>query len=474
MANSFNWYLEMLYPELSPKEFYRLLFPEGSFQVKGNYNDGKPNGIAIEVSKTETRINRRGREVPVVRRHTITDDLDKIDELCKSYDFCLMPPIGYLGKERVSENGRKCYAIAIDLDHVKVREDGQPEGLMNLLHQAGGNGVGPNAHQRPMPTVIVSSGTGLHLYYIFKEPLTLSFSTIEYLQDLKKKLTWKMWHDSIVDINDPSEVQYEGIWQGFRVVGTKTKSGETTKAFLVGDKVNPDYLAKFIPDFGKHLPKGLEAPKKSRRVSLDQAKVLYPSWYEERIVLGLPPRGYEAKNDLYEWWLRRIKDDVTLHHRYWCVHMLASYALKSGVDYDTLESDALSLIPQFDLLSDSDNNRFTEKDVFAAISVYDNPRAKFHTIEYIAGKSQVEVKRTKRRAKPISRSRNMKSVNDSIKREVEENGQDDPRYRGGAPTKKELILGYAAEHPDANHSEIARALGVSRPTVIKWLRSDSQ
>lgn len=37
-------------------------------------------------------------------------------------------------------------------------------------------------------------------------------------------------------------------------------------------------------------------------------------------------------------------------------------------------------------------------------------------------------------------------------------------------TKADLVREYAAEHPDANHSEIARALGISRPTVIKWLK----
>lgn len=40
----------------------------------------------------------------------------------------------------------------------------------------------------------------------------------------------------------------------------------------------------------------------------------------------------------------------------------------------------------------------------------------------------------------------------------------------GSGEKCELIRSYAREHPDANHSEIAKALGVSRPTVIKWLR----
>ena len=40
----------------------------------------------------------------------------------------------------------------------------------------------------------------------------------------------------------------------------------------------------------------------------------------------------------------------------------------------------------------------------------------------------------------------------------------------GSGIKRDLIRDYRADHPNANHSEIARALGVSRPTVIKWLR----
>lgn len=37
--------------------------------------------------------------------------------------------------------------------------------------------------------------------------------------------------------------------------------------------------------------------------------------------------------------------------------------------------------------------------------------------------------------------------------------------------KKEKIEEYAAANPEASHSEIARALGVSRTTVVKWLRA---
>ena len=46
------------------------------------------------------------------------------------------------------------------------------------------------------------------------------------------------------------------------------------------------------------------------------------------------------------------------------------------------------------------------------------------------------------------------------------------RNTNGRPTKEEEIKAYAAEHPEANHSQIAKALGVSRPTVIKWLKDN--
>ena len=47
------------------------------------------------------------------------------------------------------------------------------------------------------------------------------------------------------------------------------------------------------------------------------------------------------------------------------------------------------------------------------------------------------------------------------------------RNRDGAPTKRDGILAYAAAHPGASHSAIAKALGVSRKTVIKWLKGDA-
>ena len=42
--------------------------------------------------------------------------------------------------------------------------------------------------------------------------------------------------------------------------------------------------------------------------------------------------------------------------------------------------------------------------------------------------------------------------------------------RDGAPKKAMLVWQTAIDHPEANHSQLARIAGVSRPTVIKWLK----
>ena len=153
--------------------------------------------------------------------------------------------------------------------------------------------------------------------------------------------------------------------------------------------------------------------------------------------------------------------------------MLASYALKCGVDFETLESDALSLVPIFDKRSDDKHKDFTEKDVYAALSSYDDPLAKFHKIEYIAAKTQIKMKRAKRNGRTLETHQTYRRGIKALKTSMGEDTWD----KGGRPkdsgTKKDAILAYAAEHPDANHSEIARALGVSRPTVIKWLKGVS-
>ena len=63
--------LKALFEEVHYMDFYRDIFPEGSFEERGEYEDGKYNGIAIAIEKGSKR----------AKRMTITDDLDTIADM---------------------------------------------------------------------------------------------------------------------------------------------------------------------------------------------------------------------------------------------------------------------------------------------------------------------------------------------------------------------------------------------------------
>ena len=93
------------------------------------------------------------------KRCTITDELDELREL-QDTDFTIMSPISYFGLRRCGKNARYLYALVFDLDGV-----GMPQ-LRDTLHQM-------NKDILPQATFVVNSGTGLHLYYVLKEPVPM-------------------------------------------------------------------------------------------------------------------------------------------------------------------------------------------------------------------------------------------------------------------------------------------------------------
>lgn len=100
----------------------------------------------------------------------------------------------------------------------------------------------------------------------------------ESLTEYKKYITPRLWTKYITSAYE--KIEYESINQPFRIVGTRTKGESYTMAFQVGEKVSIEYMNQFVPEDMK-----LSNVYKSRH-SLEEAKKLYPTWYEERIVKG--------------------------------------------------------------------------------------------------------------------------------------------------------------------------------------------
>ncbi len=448
MQNRLTEYLYTYYDEIEPVEFYRAIFPKGELQEKGVYEKGKYNAIVVEVTGEKKK---NGKDK--ILRHTITDDLEKVKEIMSRDNFCLVSPISYVGKERSSDNARALYAIAIDLDGVIIKENGDPFGLRTLFHQI------EDIDRIPMPTYMVSSGTGLHLYYVFEKPIMLFPNVVKQLQKYKKELTRIIWQGYITELED--NVQYESLFQGFRMVGTITKKGERARAFETGDRVTMEYMNKFVRDEFK----ADDFTYKSK-LTLEEAKAKYPEWYEKRIVKKQPKGTWTVNSAVYDWWKKRILEEAKTGHRYYCMMMLAVYARKAGISREELEKDAFYFMELFDTLPASEDNPFNEKDVIDALQAYED-RYITYPINSISYLTDIKIEKNKR---------NYRKQNEHLKRtravQVIDYPSGEWRNKEGRPkgsgTKEEIIKEYRKNNPMARKSDCIRDTGISKMTVYKW------
>lgn len=448
MINPNTELLASRYQEVSPLEFYRDLFPEGELEPRGEYIQGKYNAIAVKIA------GKRRAE-----RYTVCDDLEPIDQLVSGNDFVVISPVSYAGKAQSQRNARNLYALAFDLDGLIVK-NGDPVGLRNLIHQFGV--ADPAFH--PTPTYIVSSGSGVHLYYLLLKPIPLFKNVLEQVHEYRKYFTRRLWNRYVTTLS--RNPQFESVTQPFRAVGSIAKDGkQRVRAFRVGYRVTIEDLNRLcIDDAAK-----IKTFSYKSDLTLAQAKEKYPDWYHERIELKRPANVWTVKRDLYDWWLRRIKLEASIGHRYFCIMCLAIYAQKCGISREELEKDAFSLIDLFDTQSPADgSNSFDEADVIKALDAFDARYISFprDTISLLSGIELIPNKRNHRKREiHLARARAVQEIDYP-------NGE--WRNSSGAPTKRDQILECAADHPDWSHARIARELGVSRTTVIKWLKDNQE
>lgn len=432
------------YPEVSPMEFYRDVFPEGSFERKGSYEDKKPNGIIVEV--TEEKI----KDKQQVLRHTVTDDLEKIAEVIERDNFCIISPISYIGKSRKSMNARFMYAMAIDLDGIITEKNFKF--LMTQIDK--GELMHGFVWGLPRPTYLVASGSGLHLYYVFQQPIPLFPNIVEELDKLKRRLTWQAWTQGASALHD--NVQYESLFQGFRIVGTITKSGSRVKAFQTGNKVTIEYLNKFVPE--EYTAKEF---KYQSKLSLKDAKEKYPEWYNRRIVEQKPKGTWTCKRDLYEWWKRNIYAKAQQGHRYWCVMTLATYAKKCAISYEELVADGIGMIDFLNSIGDG-TDEFTVNDVMHAVEAY-NDSYMTYPIDTIVNRTDIPIQKNKRNGRK-------QKIHLERARAVQEIDYPDGEWRNkeGRPTAEQTVIEWQQLHPSGRKADCIRETGLSKKTVYKW------
>lgn len=457
-----NEFLDTYYDKVSPFEFYRDLFPEGSFERKGHYEDGKANGIAITfpntsessdmaVEASEGHVNGIALEIKSggkAQRCTITDELREIDELAGK-EFAIMSPVSYLGKSRSGKNARYLYALTFDLDGVDMPQ------LKDTLHQM-------NRGFIPAATYVVNSGNGLHLYYLLDSPVAMYPQNQKFLKELKYALTRRIWNRYTSKIKEP---QIQGVLQGFRVIGSGSKLGVDypVVAYRYGNRVSLGYLLGYLPDTNRDLQRVTGILEKST-LTLDEAKKKYPDWYERRVVRGEKRGRWTVKRDLYDWWLRKIETEIHVGHRFYGIMTLAIYAVKCNISEDELRRDAYSLLEIFDDMSYDNSNRFTEDDVISALEMYNENYVRFPRDD-IAKYSGIPIPANKRNWR--KQEAHVHYMNNQRKFKVEMGECTD----GGRPSKEQMIREYMFANPTVGKQiDIAKALKIDRHTVSKYYK----
>lgn len=404
------------------------------------------------------------------RHRIILKEDDESLRFLSGRKFAIMSPITYVGRNNTQENARYLYALAFDLDGVSMRCHHK---MFDLVEK----GI------MPMPNIIVNSGHGYHLYYLLENPVALYPVIVPLLNRVKHGLTNILWNMGTSELEDR---QYQSILQSFRLPGTLTKFGKRIRAFVTrSDRYTLEDLNGYLSKY-KLSPEELfvctgKAKYNPKGVTLSEAERMWPEWYFSRVVqkkrVG---RKWHVNRAVYDWWLHLLQeadDEIKEHHRYWCILTLVIYAVKCDVPRDEVLADALALVPKMDSYTKTEDNNFTESDVYDAMLAYDENYNKW-PIKTIEDTTTIRIERNRRNGRKQDEHLMIaRATRDIVSKQ---RGKRSWRDGNGRPyaipdNSKEcaLVTSWRKENPDnMNKSQCAKEIGLDRKTVRKWWDPD--
>lgn len=469
-----NEHLRSVYPEVTPYDFYRDLFPEGITARKDEIKANKGNIIA-------SRFTRQGLGKHMLHCNIGNDLPEKEMEYFLNYKNAYIPPISYFGKSRSKKQAHLMFAVVVDIDLVLIGN------LRDLIHQYSNS----EGYYYPPPTYIVNSSKGVHLYYLLDEPYKIEPGRSDFekrmkaIKDLKKDMIRRSWNDytSIDPDRDAAN-----IWQIFRAVGSKTKFDDNSvvTAFKVCDKKYSFVELKEL--FYSDVDLACLSPltKAQWEAKVEEIKQKYPAYYQRVIVEKAPPkrRGcFDFPPQMYYKWVERVRMQGTEGHRYFCIKVLFANAIKCNIPRKEALQDALKLLPILDGRT-KEKEPFTKDDVMAAYrEAYLSGEDKtdlFHRLptDWIVENTAIELpkpKRNYRKRREHLQAENWKNEKGRPTANVcKQNRELALRYMRengeitGRPSAEQTIKQYRAEHPEGKPKDCIEATGLSKNTVYKW------
>lgn len=452
-VDSLQYMLEC-YEEVDGCRFYQELFPDNENCGQYFQDFSHPNAIYLYYDPEKGKLRRR----IMLKDSWIMDYASFVQE----NKLTLCSGLVYRKRANKLQNAQRMNALIFDLDGVGVDELKTIELRWNV----------EPSHLRsiPRPTYTVLSGTGVHFYYVFQEPLDLYPNIKMQLKSLKYDLIFRMWEYG--STSQVKQIQYQSINQAFRMVGSmNNKYGRKIRAFRTGEPIEISFLNMYV---SKENQVDLNKPFKPTKVTLPEAKETYPDWYQRVVVeKQKKPKKWEISKKvngddpyaLYHWWIRQ-SDKITGGHRYYFLMCMAIYACKCDVPKRQLVQDMNAI---FDRIAGIEHvNPLTKEDMKSALEAYDKEYydTSISEIEYW---TDVRIERNKRNGR--KRDVHIKTVNAMRKFRRDELGEDEYRDNGrpkGSGTAEQIVREWQEVYPDGKKAECIRDTGLSKPTVYKW------
>ena len=305
-----------------------------------------------------------------------------------------------------------------------------------------------------------------------------------------------------------TDKQFQGIFQGFRMVGTATKMGPAyrSSAWKFGPKITLRYLNGFADaenrcDFDD-----------IKHVSIEKTKEIYPDWFYRHFVEGRAFGDYSftrnieeleeklknkklstaerkaikkeiKKNETelkrrrawYESWKGKLKKGAYDGNRHYCIGVLFHYAMKAEIDIEDALDDALALVPYLNSLTKKKGNEFTADDVYCAMVYYERKFIKMGR-NGIKRLTTIDIGETKRKgqtqAEHLEEARAVRDI--KVKRKGKENWYEGGGKPVGGGSWQEAVKKWRQDNPEGTIYRCAQELAISWNTAKKWWGEQSE
>lgn len=306
--------------------------------------------------------------------------LDEAIELGLGRSDVYISPATYFQNRYKASFIDKIYAVAVDIDNVNPK-------LLNHIMSNTKHGT------LPMPTAVTNSGSGIHFYYIFNQPLI----TYRNVRDAACRL-----YDAL-HVNfgkDFGMTQKHWIGQPYRIVGGLTKAGDVSTAYRTGELWTPEALAEECHSSWNitYIDKAAGATDKMKMFASALAEVQqvdvpdFTNFYATLDFIkanrtfreGSKEQLFSPKPGSQKWYedtRRRVLSETVEGNRYSSLMALAVIAFKCGIKRTELERDFYMIADLWG--KESWHTVFNKNNIPAALRCYspDFARVKRTTLE---------------------------------------------------------------------------------------------